>query len=69
VITVISFFVLYFSSLYNKMWQYASMSELYSIFKAAGRDIVSGLVDLVETYQPRRDNVKKIDFKQEQKSS
>ncbi len=33
-ITVISFFVLYFSSLYNKMWQYASMSELYSIFKA-----------------------------------
>ncbi|MGM0500704.1 MAG: polysaccharide biosynthesis protein [Bacillota bacterium] len=33
-ITVISFLVLYFSSLYNKMWQYASMSELYSIFKA-----------------------------------
>jgi FlaA1/EpsC-like NDP-sugar epimerase len=33
-VTIISFFVLYFSSLYNKMWQYASMSELYSIFKA-----------------------------------
>ncbi|MGM0549124.1 MAG: polysaccharide biosynthesis protein [Bacillota bacterium] len=33
-ITIISLFVLYFSSLYNKMWQYASMSELYSIFKA-----------------------------------
>jgi len=32
-ITFISLFVLYFSSLYNKMWQYASMSELYSIFK------------------------------------
>ncbi|ADQ14063.1 polysaccharide biosynthesis protein [Halanaerobium hydrogeniformans] len=34
-ITIISFVILYFSSLYNKMWQYASMSELYSIFKAA----------------------------------
>lgn len=33
-ITIISFLTLYFSSLYNKMWQYASMSELYSIFKA-----------------------------------
>lgn len=33
-ITFISLFVLYFSSLYNKMWQYASMSELYSIFKS-----------------------------------
>ncbi|MGM0500709.1 MAG: polysaccharide biosynthesis protein [Bacillota bacterium] len=32
-VTVISFIILYFSSLYNKMWQYASMSELYSIFK------------------------------------
>lgn len=33
-ITVISSIILFFSSLYNKMWQYASMSELSSIFKA-----------------------------------
>ena len=31
--------------------------------KASGPEIVSALVDLVDTYQPRRDNVKKIDFK------
>jgi FlaA1/EpsC-like NDP-sugar epimerase len=37
--------------------------------KAAGRDIVAALVDLVDTYQPRRDNVKKIDFKKDKKSS
>jgi FlaA1/EpsC-like NDP-sugar epimerase len=37
--------------------------------KAEGRDVVSALVDLVDTYQPRRDNVKKIDFKKDKKSS
>ena len=37
--------------------------------KASGPEIVSALVDLVDTYQPRRDNVKKIDFKKDKKSS
>jgi len=32
-LTIISFLILYFSRLYNKMWQYASMAELNSIFK------------------------------------
>jgi FlaA1/EpsC-like NDP-sugar epimerase len=32
-ITAISFLILFFSNLYNKMWQYASMAELYSILK------------------------------------
>jgi len=35
---------------------------------AAGSEIVSALVDLVDTYQPRRDNVKKIDFKKKRSS-
>ncbi|RAK12537.1 FlaA1/EpsC-like NDP-sugar epimerase [Halanaerobium saccharolyticum] len=46
-ITVISFFVLYFSALYNKMWQYASMSELYSIFKAT---IVINIIFVIYIY-------------------
>ncbi len=33
-ITVIGLACLFFSHLYNKMWKYASISELYSIFKA-----------------------------------
>jgi len=32
-ITAISFLILFFSNLYNKMWQYASMAELYSILR------------------------------------
>lgn len=35
VITLISFAVLYFSGIYNKMWQYASIGELSSIIRAA----------------------------------
>lgn len=35
VITVIGFIVLYFSNLYNKMWQYASIGELFSIVKVS----------------------------------
>ncbi len=35
VITVIGFIALYFSNLYNKMWQYASIGELFSIVKVS----------------------------------
>ena len=35
VITVISGIILYFSNLYNKMWKYASISELRSLIRAA----------------------------------
>jgi FlaA1/EpsC-like NDP-sugar epimerase len=41
VITVIGLFILYFSNLYNKMWQYASIGELFSIVK------VSVLINLI----------------------
>ncbi len=41
VITVIGIIVLYFSNLYNKMWQYASIGELFSIVK------VSVLINLI----------------------
>ncbi|MFW6264936.1 MAG: polysaccharide biosynthesis protein [Bacillota bacterium] len=40
VITLTSFIVLFFSNLYNKMWQYASIAELKSIVK------VSALINL-----------------------
>jgi FlaA1/EpsC-like NDP-sugar epimerase len=45
----------------------AKLEELAE--KASGSEIISALVDLVKTYQPRRDNVKKIDFKKDKKSS
>ncbi len=35
VITVIGLIILYFSNLYNKMWQYASIGELLSIVKVS----------------------------------
>ena len=41
VITVIGLIILYFSNLYNKMWQYASIGELFSIVK------VSVLINLI----------------------
>ena len=44
----------------------AKLEELAE--KAAGPKIISALVDLVDTYQPRRDNVKKVDFKNKKSS-
>jgi len=35
VITIISAIILYFSNLYNKMWKYASISELRSLIRAS----------------------------------
>lgn len=37
--------------------------------KGTVNEIILALVDLVDTYQPRRDNVKKVDFKNNKKSS
>ncbi|HLV10183.1 MAG TPA: polysaccharide biosynthesis protein, partial [Halanaerobiales bacterium] len=36
ILTIISFAVLYFSNLYNKIWRYASVQELLSVFKITG---------------------------------
>ncbi len=35
ILSLLGLVVLYFSDLYNKMWQYASISELYSVIRSA----------------------------------